>query len=512
MIDFKQKLELEEENNKAAKLTPVASEKIEKNYYPPKKNGRRFKNYAIAVIVVVIIFAGKIVISGQSAGQWINSSFLGNLAHLASNNDNNLQGNDSDRINLLLMGIGGAKHDGGYLADTIMLISLKPSTKQVAMLSVPRDLSIPDQYGTWRKVNSINALAEARNPGSGGPTMTADLSTVLGTDIKYYITVDFDAFIDIINELGGIDVNVERTLDDYEYPIRGQEDNPDYAARYEHLHIEKGMQHMNGETALKYARSRHAAGAEGSDFARARRQQLILEAVKTKLLSKNTLLKPGMISRIISDLSQNISTNLDAWSLLSLWKQFQSVDRSQIINKVLDDGPNGYLIARRSESGAYILIPKTGNFNNIQELVKNIFQSNTAGDVNQGKLGETSTNNKTNNTSTSTQTNNVDNTEKVKGSAKVVVLNGTWISGLAAKNGMKLQDYGFDVVETANAPTRAYDNPVIYVLNSQQPAENLSILEKASGASRAYDSPSWLENYKNDTQRPDFILIVGTKS
>lgn len=502
MIDFKQKLE---ENDPDTKR--LAQEAEEEKLINGLKKNRKAKNYFIAIVVLALIFSGKIIMSSQGAGQWLNNNtFWGRVTHLAESSDNQLIGENQDRINILLLGMGGANHDGGYLADTIMLVNLKPSTKQAALLSIPRDLTAPTENGTWRKVNSIHALAEAKEEGSGGPAMTKSLSSILDTNINYYISIDFDGFINIIDELGGIDINVENTFDDYTYPIRGEEDNPDYYARFEHLHVEKGLQHMDGSLALKYARSRHASGIEGSDFSRARRQQLILEAVKTKLLSRNTLLKPAMVSRIISELNRNIKTNLDVWALLKLWNDYKNIDRGQIINKVLSDGPGGLLIASRGEDGAYILIPQTGNFKEIQSLVQNIF-----GDENNKSTKTTDTNTKS--TSPSSSSNNTETPiaiGKVQGEAKVAVLNGTWISGLAAETALNLQNYGFKISETANAPTREYIHSIIYDLTYGQKLQNLEILQAAGQATLVYDAPSWLETYKNSPDRPDFILIIGS--
>jgi len=503
MIDFKQKLE---EKDPESRNLHQAEE--EEKFINDLKKNRKTKNYFIAIIVLVLIFSGKVIMSSQEAGQWLaNNTFWGRVTHLAENNDNQLVGEEQDRINILLLGMGGANHDGGYLADTIILVSLRPSTKQAALLSIPRDLTVPTDNGVWRKVNSINALAEAKEEGSGGPAMTKSLSSVLGTDIYYYISIDFDGFINIIDELGGIDINVENTFDDYSFPIRGEEDNPDYYARFEHLHFDQGWQHMDGALALKYARSRHASGLEGSDFARAKRQQLILEAVKTKLLSRHTLLKPAMLSRIISELNHNVKTNLDVWALIKLWNDYKDIDRSQISNKVLNDGPNGLLMASRGENDAYILIPQTGNFKVIQNFVQNIFDENT-NITTQNNQSEAT---KTPLESENSATNNPIAISKVQGEAKVAVLNGTWTSGLAAKTAANLQKYGFKINETANAPTREYKNSVIYDLTYGQKLQSLEILQAASQATLAYDAPTWLETYKNIPDKPDFILIIGAK-
>ncbi|MDD2681019.1 MAG: LCP family protein [Patescibacteria group bacterium] len=496
MIDFKQKLEENEPDVYQQKQLQRDEEILEKF-----KKHRKIKNYLIALLVLAIVFSGKVIMSSSGASQWLSNNPIINLvSHLGQSADNQLQGEEQDRVNILLLGMGGENHDGGYLADTIMMLSLQPSTKKVAMISIPRDLTVPTENGYWRKVNSIHAIAEAKEEGQGGPAMINSLTAILDQKIDYYIRIDFDGFIKVIDELGGIDVNVENNLDDYSYPIRGEEDNENYFARFEHLHIEKGQQHMNGSLALKYARSRHAGGAEGSDFARAKRQQLILEAFKDKLLSKNNLLKPGMLSRIITELNRNIKTNLDAWALLKIWNDYKDVQRDQITNTVLSDGPGGFLISSRGDDGAYILIPQTGNFNNIQVMIKNIFG------VDEKKLDDVSTNNKVQENKETP----VIGIEKVNKEIKVAVLNGTWISGLAANSALNLQNYGFKIIETANAPTREYSDSVIYDLSYGKELKSLEILQAAANAKLVYDAPSWLETYKNSPEHPDFILIVGT--
>lgn len=182
-----------------------------------------------------------------------------------SSNDKPLLGETDDRINILLLGMGGLGHDGPYLTDTIMVASFKPSTKQAALISLPRDLSanIPG-YGS--QINNANAFGEQENSGSGPDLARRTISQVLGIPIHYYVRVAFEGFKDIIDSVGGVTVDVENTLDDYTYPVTGKEDS--LSGRYEHLHIEKGTQHMNGTLALKYARSRHAAGVEGSETLR----------------------------------------------------------------------------------------------------------------------------------------------------------------------------------------------------------------------------------------------------
>lgn len=480
MIDFKQKME--EEEKRTRRLSDDPEEII-----IPSKRKKRIITYVIAIIAIGLIFSGKILISSQNGTDWFSGTgLLSKLKHLVPSSDKTLKGEGEDRINILLLGMGGEGHEGAYLTDTIILASLQPSTKQVSLISIPRDLVAP--VSNWQKVNSINAYAEMENAGSGGEATAKAFTELLQTPIEYYIRVDFNGFANIIDELGGIEVNVENTLDDYSYPILGEEDNPNYYSRYEHLHIEKGLQTMNGSLALKYARSRHAAGGEGSDFSRARRQQLVLDAVKNKLLSNKTLLNPVMVTRLVNEFSKDISTNINAWEALRLWEMFKDVDQTQIINKVLSDAPDGLLVSGKGENGAYILTPRSGNFSEVRNMVKNIFGASLTDATETAKA-----------------------IVKISDAAQVIVLNGTWITGLAGKTSVILEQSGFTVSRTGNSPERDYSKTTVYSLATTTAKEkSLKTLKSLTGAMQSFDLPVWIDEYQNASSAPDFLLIVGT--
>ena len=230
--------------------------------------------------------------------------------------------------NILLLGYGGGSHDGTYLTDSMMVVHIDLSQKKIAMISIPRDIwvKLPTKSGAdfHEKINAVYQMG--LNPdnypdvdvkGEGQPA-AADLikrviGPVFGLPIDNYVSIDFDGFKRAVDILGGVDVSVLKTFDDYEYPVDGKEkdlcgkteadlpelekiasDSPSLAfpCRYEHLHFDQGTTHMNGETALKYVRSRHSL-QDGSDFGRAARQQRFLEAVKDKIIS------PGFITKIV---------------------------------------------------------------------------------------------------------------------------------------------------------------------------------------------------------------------
>ncbi len=481
MIDFKKKIEEDERSaGHQNKQTDYEYENILIN----NKKRKRLVTYAIAIITIALIFSGKILMSSQSATTWFSENILfRGLKHLVPSVTKQINGEETDRVNILLLGIGGEGHDGAYLTDTIILASFKPSTKQVSLISIPRDLVSP--VSNWRKINSVSALAEQQLPGSGSEATARAIAELLQIPIHYYVRADFQGFINIIDQLGGVTINVENQLDDYSYPILGREDNPNYYSRYEHLHIEKGEQTMDGSLALKYARSRHALNSEGSDFARARRQQLVLEAVKNKLLSTKTLLNPIMVSKLIGEFNKNVATSLNAWEMLRLWDLFKDIDRSQIINKVLSDAPDGLLISGRGEDGAYILTPRSGNFAAIRNLVKNIFEVNGVIDK-------------------------PDEIEIIQDHSSIVILNGTWVSGLAGKVAVDLEQAKFQINKIGNAPTSNYSQTTIYSLSTSTSPLSLKILTSTTQGLFSNELPEWARIYYSSSSEPAFLLILGS--
>lgn len=339
----------------------------------PRKKSLYWWKIAGALAGTILIFVGIIgyrVLSAVNTTGNDNKriSVIQQLSHLVLNRDAQLKGESDDRVNILLLGIGGAGHDGPLLTDTMIVASIKPSTGQVSMLSIPRDLAvfIPGGYGI-RKINSANAWGKEMNYQGGGEQLSVDIaSKVIGQPIQYFARMDFAGFKDIVDSVGGITVNVEHTFADYQYPTENY--------GYQTIKFTAGSQQMGGDTALKYVRSRHGNNGEGSDFARSRRQQLVLEALKAKLLSAGTFVNAGKIGSVISSLGSHSRTNMEIWELLRVAKLVQNVNSSSIINRVIDSSlPNGFLKDASGIDGAYLLLPKDGSFRAVQTLAKDIF-------------------------------------------------------------------------------------------------------------------------------------------
>ena len=448
-----------------------------------------FKIFCFLIIFFIInfiIFSNNILISSDS---WFyKMPVVSSIKYLAESNYKELAGEADDRINILVLGMGGKNHEGGYLADTIMLISLKPSINKVSMISVPRDLIVPIDGMGWKKINSINAYAEMNKENSGGLATSQALSNLLNIPINYFVRVDFDGFVNIIDKFGGIEIYAENALKDCADPIWGEEMlQESYALRSKCLNIAKGWQTMDGLLALKYARSRHALGPEGSDFARARHQQKIIEAIKNKILSEHILFKPKLILEIINELQNNISTNLKIWEMIKLWNTYKNIPQNNIINKVIDNRSDGLLVDSKGEDGAYILIPRTGDFTQLQNLVQNIFSDIQV----QNKI------------------------EIISEKASVEIRNGTLTNGFAKAMSTNLEQHGFDITNISNQSKQNLQKSIIYDLTYGEKKKSLDVLKKITNANVSLGLPQWLINeikldlveQKNPVQ-PDFILIL----
>lgn len=444
------------------------------------------------------IFAGATLIVGlfgalasQSVvnedGLWSgisNVPFVKRIRQLVHSADRSLAGERDDRINILLLGMGGENHDGPYLTDTIILASIKPSTKQIALLSIPRDLAAPIPGYGWYKLNHANAFGEEKASGTGAELTRTVLHELLDMPINYYVRIDFDGFVKLINDLGGIDVAIDRSFTDSTYPT---DKNGEVTA----LSFEKGWEHMDGNRALEFARSRHGSNGEGSDFARGRRQQKIIATVKTKVFSLGTLRSPAKISSVLDALKNHVTTNFSPWELLAAARLASTLDTDTVITRVLDDGPNGLLAATTGVDGAYLLMPKGNDWSAVRSLVGSIFAETT--------------------------------TIALRAPVRVEIQNGTPVNGLASRTAETIGRAGFKVVSYGNAPSRTYTKTIIYDLSGGSRSEELLRLKNLLGADVLAGVPTnpGSEISTNEQSEslprataappPDFLIILGAE-
>jgi LCP family protein required for cell wall assembly len=253
------------------------------------------------------------------------------------------------RINILLLGIDQrAGESEPARTDTLLVLTIDPRAKTAGMLSINRDLwvKIPGQ-ASMGKINTAHFLGEAEHYPGGGPTLAMQTAqAALDIPLPYYIRLNFAAFEKLIDLIGGIDILVEEPIDDPTYPDAGY--------GYEPLYLDAGWQHMDGHTALRYARTRATAG---SDLDRVKRQQQVVLAVRDKILDQRLLprLLP-QIALLIQTLRESVQTNLSPRQIYRLVTLAGAIERDRITAVTLDRS----LVAPQTIDGQAVLVLNPG--------------------------------------------------------------------------------------------------------------------------------------------------------
>ncbi|MGI9061816.1 MAG: LCP family protein [Ktedonobacteraceae bacterium] len=278
----------------------------------------------------------------------------------------------SDRTNLLVLGYGGSGHDGAYLTDSMVVMSLLPQSHHTTLVSVPRDLwvQIPANSGQYHKLNYAytNGSNNGANAVGGGNAAAQKISLITGLDIKYWMTINFTGFKNFIDAIGGIDVNVPDSFNAC-YP---KNDDASVDPSWIKIQFNKGLQHMNGATAIMYARAREPLEvcgkgtsenqAELTDFARSARQQIMIKAALSKVKSFSTW--PSMFNALTA-LEHTIYTNMSLADLMqfALKMDLNNAHRVGLSNQ-------NVLVDSTASDGEYILAPANNNWQAIIDYVK----------------------------------------------------------------------------------------------------------------------------------------------
>lgn len=386
---------------------------IGKNEGQKRRSVRRLIKKLFPLLLVVAVFVSlAIFISTFSSGPSVfNYIFSGSL----------LKSSDG-KVNVLLLGIAGGTHDGANLTDTIMVASYNLKTNQLYLISIPRDLWLPSLKS---KANAVYEIGLGQNNGLGMAKTV--MGNILGIPIQYALRLDFRGFVQAVDTLGGIDLTVNRSFDDYNYPVEGKENDlcgyqekeidvsddqskqfnipagkqklfisPDgqiatdaaqedvgakyFTCRYEHLFFKAGSTHMDGAQALKFVRSRHGTNGEGSDFARSARQEKVVQAIRSKILSFGTLSDPAKISQLVGTLGKSIDTDISVKNALEFYNLSKKLTQTHALT--LDNLPKVGLADGRTSlltqpdpsqfGGAYVLISQDDDFSTIQNYVRKV--------------------------------------------------------------------------------------------------------------------------------------------
>lgn len=431
-----------------------------------KKTRRKYYKIAAGILAVFAV-AGLI---------WL-LKFISNITdqpfNLFAKSEIQKKLDSGERMNFLLMGYGGGNHEGTYLTDTIILVSVKTNPPdgetEVTMINVPRDLWVPiptDNGRFYSKINTAftygmdrqyfrNKEEEQKEKDKGMNNTKSVVEDTFGLKIEYVGSVNFDAFVKIIDNLGGVDVNVEKSFTDYSYPTE--------TGGVQTVKFSKGPQYMDGKRALIYVRSRNSV-QDGGDFGRSKRQQKVIEAVKKKANS------PGIVTKIIplaNELGANVRTNLAINDIKDIIG-FAAKDKPIKINNQILDNTN-ILEITRSADGQSILSPKGASYAALQKYIRELLSG---------------------------QTTAVEN-------PTIQVLNGTQRVGLASKLNTEIQSKGFTTLPPTNS-SQQFQKTVIYDYTGGKAPQTIKSLEglvKVKATS--------LQKDPNSQEDRDIIIIIG---
>lgn len=437
-----------------------------------KKKILRGLGIFIAIIVLIVGFL--------AAKGYINLrkvlSGNGSAAALQENVDpSQLRGEGDGRVNVLIMGRGGAGHEGEDLTDTMILASIDPIAKEAALVSIPRDLYVSVPGSGSMKINSvfytgksaalsksaaINDDTKRRAEDAGFKMVEETVEKTFGLPVHYHVMADFSGFKQAIDTVGGIDLNAPADVRE-QMRIDGQ----NYI-----LDVKAGQQHMDGFKALAYARSRHTSPR--GDFDRSERQRLMILALKDKTLSLGTFSNPAKISKLIDAFGNHVQTSFNINDLSRLYDISKGIESSKVTSIGLADPPNNYLITS-TIGGLSVVIPRAGqgNYKEIQSYLRNTLKDSFIKNEN----------------------------------ANITILNGTSINGVATAKAEELRSYGYNVVTVDNAPTKNYTTSVIVDFRGDKKYTK-GYLEKRFGVGAV----STLPDPSIQPGSADFVIIIGS--
>lgn len=423
-----------------------------------------------AFFLVVVIFASAFFYEFLSASENVFSQGKKNRASMVKEFSDmiiapseSLRGEEAGQINVLLLGIGGERHSGGQLTDTIMVASIKPQTHEAALLSIPRDLYV-EVKGTniKNKINAIKELGDNTPQKNGIELLENTIEEISGLHINYYVQLDFNGFTKIVDSIGGLDVYLENDINDAAYPDSGY--------GYDPFYIKKGWHHLDGTTALKVARSRHSAMG---DFDRIKRQQAIIKAFRQKIYEKYSNADILAIGNAFFSLTDNMKTDIEPKELPRFYQIMKDVKSSSITAATVDT--QKYLQKINVGLG-YTLTSKSGDYEAINELGQNIF--NMSIPENKKTLIQ-------------------------KENALIAIKNGSGSPDIANQIAGSLEKMGFRIISSSNIPTPDLGGVEIdYIANSQKTKpETLNFLTNEFSAKTQIKD--------NLESRADFVIMLG---
>lgn len=435
-----------------------------------KKTRPRWQRWAMrgsfAVILLVLVFG---VFFGSKLLK-LNDVFKGGGSAAALDSDiSQLKGEGDGRVNILLLGRGGAGHEGADLTDTVLVASIDTINKKAALISVPRDLWVRHDRSS-SKLNAVFANAKSQSVRRGANAEKADqagakavestMENVLGINIHYYSLIDFEGFRQAVDTVGGVTINISEELRD---PTMAWENN------WNPVLAEAGTQKMDGKQALMYVRSRH--GSARGDFDRSERQRAFIMALKNQITAKDTYSNPMKVSQLIDNFGDHAQTDFSLNDLMRLYSLTKGISGFDSIG--LADPPHDYLTTDNI-GGQSVVVPKAGTFE------YGPLQIYLRSQLPDGYI--------------------------LKENTPVTVLNGTTIEGKATEKADELKTYKYNVIGVGNAPTQNYTKTVIVDLTKGKAKYTKNYLEKRFDVKATTRLPEGI----TAPQKGGFVIIIGS--
>lgn len=440
----------------------------------PQKSGkgkRWFKRIFIILLIAVLVGGGYFAFKSYAKLRGVFRGGGSSAVVCGEVDPEQLQVEGDGRVNILLLGVGGEEHaEGTNLSDSMMVMSINPLDNTVVLLSLPRDLWVPVD-GNYMKINAayqqgmFDYQDENKGTTQDWPVIQAGLQSVdtvvsdaIGVPINFNVLIDFKAFEEAIDAVGGIDITVPEKLVDYTVA---------WENGWNAVIAEAGPQHMDSKQALLYVRSRH--GSSRGDFDRAERQRAVIVALQKEVLSAGTLANPVKVSQLVDALGDNIRTDIGGDERTCLVNTARKVDSSKIASVDLYEYVEGDTIRGQS-----VQVPKAGtyDYSDIQAYVRNQLRDSYLAREN----------------------------------AEIIVVNGTSTTGLAAKVTEELKSYGYNAKEAGNAPLQTYTTTqIVDVSKENKPVYTLHYLGRRLGGEQAKSLPEGI-----DAGTAKIVIIVGS--
>ena len=471
---------IDEETLEQQPVSRKERRRLRKERHKASKKRRIIKRVIIALIVILVGIGAYVGINAMIAS---NNIFHGGIFGFIQRQP--LKMDENGRSNFLIFGTAeddeGGEHGGANLTDSLMVLSVDQERKNAYMVSIPRDLWV--EYGQaclsgyQGKVNEVYSCGsnDGQNEPAGAAALQKKIGSILGLDIQYYIHLNFTAVVEAVDAVGGVDVVIESNPKGMGILDRNFDWKCGYKCHY--VKYEDGQKaHLDGEHALALARARNAQGGYGlaaGNFDREKNQQKIIKSLREKALSVGTLTNLGKVTGLINALGKNLRTNIDTKETQTLMGLASEIQNEEIVSLTLVDEEKP-LVTTGMVGAASAVYPVAGTFD---------YSSIKA------YIAKASSNNPV-----------------VKEGAKLVVLNGSGVAGVARTESNKLMSKGYTISVVDDAPEGNYESAEIYKLGEGNTATANALAERYGVTIKTTKPPVAV------AEDISFVVIIGKAS